>query len=80
MTIEGATTAEVFDAFVEHFLVPDLKPGDVVVLDKVGAHKPVYIRQRIEAAGAFVLLKAATHVRVRSDSFEWQYASGALQW
>ncbi|MCY1075713.1 IS630 family transposase [Archangium lansingense] len=55
MTIEGATTAEVFDAFVEHFLVPELKPGDVVVLDNVGAHKPVYIRQRIEAAGAFVL-------------------------
>jgi transposase len=55
MTIEGATTAEVFEAFVEHFLVPELKPGDVVVLDNVGAHKPVSIRHRIEAAGASVL-------------------------
>lgn len=55
MTIEGATTAQVFDAFVEHFLVPELKPGDVVVLDNGGAHKSVSIRQRIEAAGACVL-------------------------
>jgi transposase len=55
MTVEGATTAAVFEAFVERFLVPELKPGDIVVLDNVGAHKPVTIRRRIEAAGASVL-------------------------
>jgi len=55
MTIEGATTAAVFDAFVESLLVPRLKPGDIVVMDNVGAHKPSYILERIRAAGAHVL-------------------------
>ena len=52
MTIEGATDADVFDAYVEHVLVPSLKVGDVVVLDNLGAHKPQRILDRITAAGA----------------------------
>jgi hypothetical protein len=36
MTIEGATDAEVFEAYVEHFLAPTLKEGQVVVLDGLG--------------------------------------------
>ena len=55
MTIEGATDADVFGAFVTHVLVPTLKPGDIVVMDNVGAHKPLWIRQLIEAAGAAVV-------------------------
>jgi transposase len=54
MTIEGGTDTNVFDAFLEYVLVPRLKKGDVVVLDNVGAHQPVIIRERIEAAGAEV--------------------------
>lgn len=53
--VEGATTAEVFEAFVEHMLVPRLNPGDIVVVDNVGAHKPAHILKRIRAAGARVL-------------------------
>ncbi|OJH35161.1 hypothetical protein BON30_11340 [Cystobacter ferrugineus] len=55
MTIEGATTGDVFEAFVEHMLVPKLNPGDIVVMDNVGAHKPEHILERIRAAGAHVL-------------------------
>lgn len=55
MTIEGATDTEVFDAFVEQVLVPELREGDIVVLDNLGAHKPTRIRARIEAAGARML-------------------------
>jgi transposase len=55
MTIEGATTAAVFDAFVESLLVPRLNPGDVVVMDNVGAHKAPDALERIRAAGAHVL-------------------------
>jgi hypothetical protein len=39
MTIEGATDAEVFETFLERVLVRKLRPGDIVVLDNVGAHK-----------------------------------------
>ncbi|ATB38887.1 hypothetical protein CYFUS_004324 [Cystobacter fuscus] len=55
MTIEGATTAGVFEAFVEHMLVPKLNPGDIVVMGNVGAHKPAHILECIRAAGAHVL-------------------------
>ena len=35
MTVDGATTGEVFRAYVEHILVPTLRPGDIVVLDNL---------------------------------------------
>jgi transposase len=55
MTIEGATTADVFEAFVASMLVPSLHPGEIVVMDNEGAHKPAHILERIRAAGAHVL-------------------------
>ena len=39
MTVEGATDALAFEAYVEHFLAPTLKEGQVVVLDGLGAHR-----------------------------------------
>ena len=54
MTIEGGTSAEVFVAWVEHVLVPDLTEGDIVVMDNLGAHKDVRVRALIEAANASI--------------------------
>ena len=55
MTIEGATDAEVFETFLERVLLRKLKPGDIVVLDNVGAHRSADVHRLIEAAGARVL-------------------------
>lgn len=55
MTIEGATDAEVFETFLERFLLRRLKPGDIVVLDNVGAHRTAEVRRLIRSAGARVL-------------------------
>ena len=55
MTLDGAMTGAAFLAYVEQVLVPTLKPGDLVVLDNLPAHKPLAIRQAIEAAGATIL-------------------------
>jgi transposase len=52
MVIEGATDAEVFEAYVEHFLAPSLEEGQVVVMDKLGAHRTQKVRELIEARGA----------------------------
>jgi len=52
MVIDGATTAEVFKACVERVLLPTLRPGDVVVLDNLSAHKNQRIREMIESVGA----------------------------
>ena len=49
MAVEGATTGEIFEAYVEHFLAPELQPGRVVVMDNLGAHRPKKVRELIEA-------------------------------
>ncbi len=55
MTIEGATDALAFEAYVEHFLAPTLKEGQVVVLDGLGAHRKQRVTELIEARGAQLL-------------------------
>ena len=52
MTVEGATDAEAFEVYVEHFLAPSLGEGQVVVLDGLGAHRTQKVRELIEARGA----------------------------
>jgi hypothetical protein len=52
MTLEGATDALAFEAYVEHFLAPSLGEGQVVVLDGLGAHRTERVRELIEARGA----------------------------
>ena len=44
-----------FLAYVEQVLAPSLKPGDIVVLDNLSAHKVPSVREAIEAAGARLL-------------------------
>ena len=52
MSIEGATDSEAFEAYVEHFLTPSLCEGQVVVLDRLGAHRTDRVKQLIEGRGA----------------------------
>ena len=51
MAVEGSTDQEVFDAYVEHVLVPTLETGQVVILDNLSAHKPARVRELIESVG-----------------------------
>ncbi len=44
-----------FLAYVEQVLVPTLKPGDVVIMDNLPAHKSAAAREAIERAGATLL-------------------------
>jgi transposase len=57
--IEGATDAEVFEAYVERFLAPSLKAGQVVALDGLGAHRTQRVRELVEARGAELLFLPA---------------------
>jgi transposase len=51
MTVEGGTDTPVFATYLEQVLLPALAPGQVVVVDNVGAHQPDRIRELVEAAG-----------------------------
>lgn len=56
LAIERATDAEVFEGYVEHFLAPSLSEGQVVVMDRLGAHRTERVRELIEARGADLVL------------------------
>ena len=54
MAIDGATDKEVFREYVRQVLVPTLRPGDIVVLDNLSAHKDAEAIRLMESAGAEV--------------------------
>ncbi len=53
--IDGAINGAAFRAYVEQFLAPTLKPGDLVVLDNLSSHKVAGVREAVEACGASLL-------------------------
>ena len=52
LVLDGPMNGEVFRAYVEQMLAPTLRPGDVVIMDNLSAHKVDGIRQAIETQGA----------------------------
>ncbi len=55
MTVEEPTDRDIFLAFLDQVLRPKLRPGDVVILDNLSAHKVDGVCAKIEAAGAAAL-------------------------
>lgn len=55
MAVEGSTTKEVFDAYLEQVLLPELDEGQVVIMDKLPAHKRGRVRELIEQRGLELL-------------------------
>ena len=53
--IDGPINRDAFQAYVDRVLVPELSPGDIVVMDNLGSHKGPAVRTAIEAAGARLL-------------------------
>ena len=51
LTVEGATTSAVFEAYVEQVLAPTLRKGQVLVMDNLSAHKGERVRELIEERG-----------------------------
>ena len=53
--LDGPINGDSFRAYVEQFLAPTLRPGQIVVMDNLSSHKVVGVREAIEAVGAHVL-------------------------
>ena len=52
LAFDGATNAVTFEAYVAQVLAPTLRPGDIVVMDNLAAHKGSEVDRLIRAAGA----------------------------
>lgn len=55
MVLDGPINREAFLAYIRQILVPELRPGDIVVMDNLPAHKGIEVKDAIEAAGAELL-------------------------
>jgi transposase len=55
LLVRGAVDRQVFEAFVERVLVPNLQPGQILVLDNLSVHKSARARQLIESAGGHLV-------------------------
>ncbi len=55
LAVECSTTAEDFDAYLEHVLLPEVEEGQVVIMDRLPAHKRGRVRELIEEQGCELL-------------------------
>ncbi len=55
LAVEGATTREIFEAYLERVLAPALSPGQVVVMDNLSAHKGGRVKEIVEGRGCELL-------------------------
>ena len=55
MLLDGPVNAETFAGYVEDCLVPELEPGDILIMDNLPAHKSVRITKAFEVAGCILV-------------------------
>lgn len=52
MVLDRPINGDWFEAYVTQVLVPELRPGDIVIMDNLSSHKRAALREHIQAAGA----------------------------
>jgi transposase len=55
LAVEGSTSRDVFEAYLERVLAPALRPGQVVVMDNLSAHKDGRVKEILEGRGCELL-------------------------
>ena len=79
MTIEAATDTAVFQAYVREVLVPTLRPGDIVILDNLGAHKHDGTLALMAQAGAEVRFLPAYSPDLNPIEMMWSKVKARLR-
>jgi transposase len=79
ITIEGATNTDVFRAYVREVLIPSLRPGDIVVMDNLGAHKNPDTISLIEKVGAEVRFLPAYSPDLNPIELMWSKVKSLLR-
>jgi transposase len=55
LMLHGSMNGEAFEGYIEQFVLPVLRPGDVLVWDNLGAHKVRRFRELVESVGAAIV-------------------------
>ena len=76
MVLDGPINGVAFQAYVEQVLVPELKPGDTVIMDNLGSHKGPAVRTADRGRRRAAALPAALQPRLQSDRERLRQAQG----
>jgi len=79
MAIEGSTNTEVFRAYVEEVLGPTLRPGDLVIMDNLSAHKNESTLDLIRNIGAQVHFLPAYSPDLNPIEMMWSKVKALLR-
>ncbi len=79
VTLSGGTSTDVMQAYVKQVLAPNLKVGDVVVMDNLSAHKASCVVEVIKKAGANVLFTPPYHPEFNPIEKTWAKLKDALR-
>ncbi len=52
MVLDGPINGDWFEAYVTQVFIPELRPGDILIMDNLSSHKRATVREKLEAAGA----------------------------
>ena len=52
MVLDGPINGDWFEAYVTKVLVPELRAGDIVIMDNLSSHKRAAVKEKVEAVGA----------------------------
>ena len=67
MVLDGPINGPAFQAYVEQVLVPELKRGDIVVMDNLGSHKGAGVRRVNRGGRSEAALSSALQSRLQPD-------------
>jgi transposase len=70
-TYEGGTSGDRFLHYVQEYLGPCLKPGDVVIWDGLAAHKDHRVRAFVETCGARIIRLPPYSPDLNPIEFAW---------
>ena len=79
LVVDGPMNRAIFTAYVQQMLAPELRPGDVLVLDNLSSHKGVEARKAVEAVGARLLFLPAYSPDLTPIEMAFAKLKGALR-
>ena len=79
LRVIGAMNADVFEAYIEQFVVPELRVDDVVVMDNLSAHKRTSIGAMVAHAGAQLVYLPPYSPDLNPIEMVWSKAKAVLR-
>ena len=78
-TINGATSTDVYMAWLEQVLIPELVPGQVVVMDNLAAHRSARVRAALAKVECSVLYLPPYSPELNPIELFWAWLKGRLR-